>query len=134
MEIVLLILGAAIGWLVTYIYSCRSSQEQSRLFNKLSSELRQVILEDKRKSLSVSDLNELLTNKTLDTASPEPLPYLRCPKCGSQILKRKQYYDSSNDTVSYNISCKECSWTESTKWFDEAQTKNFSMWLFEDIK
>ena len=135
MEIALLIIGATIGWLVTHIYSVRNGREQKAVFNKLSSEIRQIIFEDKRASLSVAELNQLLTERTVDGESQEPLPYVRCPKCGSDDLKRKQYYDSSNDTVSYNIRCEECRWTESTKWYDEAQTRDFSLWKdIEDIK
>jgi DNA-directed RNA polymerase subunit RPC12/RpoP len=134
MEIALFILGALAGWLVTHIYAVRSSQEQTQLFDKLSADIRQVILQDTRESLTVAELNRLLTQKTVDAASPEPLPYIRCPKCGSESIKRKQYYDSSNDTVSYNVRCPDCRWWESTPWFDSPQTKNFKLWPVEDIK
>ena len=65
MEIILLTIGAVIGWLVTHVYSVRSSREQIALFNKLSKETRQIILENKRTSLSVAELNKLLTEKTI---------------------------------------------------------------------
>jgi len=134
MEFLLLILGAFLGWLVTHIYARRGGKEQAELFHKLSSELKNVILEDKRESLTVAELNILLTQKTIDSASPEPLPYKRCPKCGSDHLARKQYYDSSNDTVSYNIACTSCKWWESTPWFDESKAVDFKLWPVEDIK
>ena len=70
MEILLFLLGLVLGalasWRITHIYYKKSSVDQNALFNKLSKEVRDVILNDNRNKLSVLELNELIRGKTID--------------------------------------------------------------------
>jgi len=66
MEIILLLIGALIGWAITHIYSNKSSSEQTKLFNKISVEVREIILTDARSQLSIPELNSALLEKTMD--------------------------------------------------------------------
>ena len=49
--------------------------------------MREVILNDNREKLSVFELNELIREKTIDEEVVEELPYMACPKCGSEDLE-----------------------------------------------
>ena len=93
-------------------------EEHIELFNKLSKEVRTIILEDKRDSLSVKELNELLTKKTIDLKSTKLFPYKCCPKCGSENIEEFDDFlgadvDSDGLAIPYwikAIECNNCGW------------------------
>jgi predicted nucleic-acid-binding Zn-ribbon protein len=85
--------------------------------------LKKVILSDKRKSLTVTDLNELLRDKVIDRTSSETLPYKVCPKCGSKNISRSTDLivdgevgddgeTSQTATPFGTIRCLECGWRD----------------------
>lgn len=109
-------MGGGISWVLTHVYYRKSSTEQEALYKKLSDNLRKMILEDPRDSLTVLDLNQLLHMKIIDKRrvnQGDPLPYKACPKCGSKNLARGEMNrDDSNYLV---ISCKDCDWQDWTQ-------------------
>lgn len=125
MDIISLIVGAIIGalssWCIAHVYYVKSNKEQQKsfkeqqyLFNKLSEDVRLIILSDKRESLSIIELNELLAKKTItDFPKGDPLPYKACPKCGAKELKRGELI--SNDENYYIIQCQNCAWQDWTQ-------------------
>jgi len=78
-----IVAGAVASLIITHLYFAKGSRDQTALYNKLTEEIRGVILADKRASLSVRELNELLSALTIDPAAAGPLPYKACPRCGS---------------------------------------------------
>jgi hypothetical protein len=64
MNIIELIVGGSVGaffsWLITYIYYRKSSKDQRLLFDKLSDELREVILESPEKTFDSCELKKRL--------------------------------------------------------------------------
>jgi hypothetical protein len=126
MEIILLFIGAGLGWVITHNYSAKASSEQSKLFEKLSDELRDIILTDSSKKLTVLDLNNILNDKILDKNDEGPLNYKLCPKCGSKNLSKVIYYEDiySDWDNHFTIECQECKWTKSIN----AHYKSFPMY------
>ena len=111
-----LIIGALASWAITHWYYRRSSNDQERLFGKLSSEVRTAILDDTRSTLTIPELNRLLEDKTIDPeAAGYPLPFKACPKCGSEKLERRECIDPKHDELYYVIQCKECPWNDWTQ-------------------
>lgn len=111
-----LVLGALASWMITHNYYRRSSADQKRLYEKLSAEVRDAILDDSRESLSVRELNQLLDDKTVDSEAVDaPLPFKACPKCGSQELDRRDVTDYEHDEMYFYIECKQCKWGEWTQ-------------------
>jgi predicted nucleic-acid-binding Zn-ribbon protein len=91
MELVIgIVAGAVASWLITHLYYTKGSRDQTTLYNKLTAEIRDVILADKRASLSVRELNELLSERTIDPAATGPLPYKACPRCGSTSIQHDE--------------------------------------------
>ena len=87
MELVIGVVGGAVAsFLITHAYYVRSTKSQKEVFEKLSEDLRTIILGDRRESLSVKELNELIRKHTYDPEADERFPYRACPKCGSQEL------------------------------------------------
>ncbi len=114
--IITCLLSAIISWGIAKFYYRRSSVDQNRLWGKFTNELRQILLDDPRTSLSVIELNELLENKTIERApTGSPLPYKACPKCGSEELERKSSVNQQDDEIYYTIGCKLCGWGEWTQ-------------------
>lgn len=112
-----------LGILITHFYHILSDRNQKLLYKKLSSELRDIILSDKRKSITVSRLNELLRNKTLDAKYDKELPYKACPKCGSENLVRSKDFivdeEAGDDGLPFQtttpyktIECDDCGWRD----------------------
>ena len=61
----------------------------------------------------VQRLNRRLHDLTYDsTATNDPLPYLRCPECGNEKLKRSMATDHRRDDNYYFIQCPSCGWNE----------------------
>lgn len=100
LEIALFVAGVIVGWLIQAVYSAKSSKEQRLLFDKLSAELRGLILQDPREHLSVAELNKLIDDRTIDLTRGEPLPYFACPKCGSTDLQKRESFDAQHDDIS----------------------------------
>jgi hypothetical protein len=115
LEIGLFLAGVLVGWAIQHLYSARSSKEQRQLFEKLSSELRELILRDPREQLSVAELNQLIDDRTIDPTREEPLPYVACPKCGSADLQKRESLDAQHDEMYYTIGCKRCGWGDWTQ-------------------
>ncbi|MHB8881858.1 MAG: hypothetical protein ACYC69_10180 [Thermodesulfovibrionales bacterium] len=129
MEIILFLLGLIVGgitsWGVTHAYYRKSSNEQNILFNKLSEEVRDAIMEDKREHLTVLELNELIREKTIDESGGEAIPYMACPHCGSDDLER-----TSDVEVDYGpegpesgtpydiVKCPKCNWIKTSHGFE----------------
>ncbi len=111
-----LFLGGVISWLLTHLYYRRSSTEQEALYKKLSDDVRKMVLEDPRDSLTVLELNRLLDSKTIDKHrinQGHPLPYKACPKCGSKNLARGEINRADDNYLV--ISCKDCDWQDWTQ-------------------
>lgn len=129
MEILLFILGLIIGGMIslgiTHVYYKKSSKDQNVVFNKLSEEVRDAILNDNREKLSVLELNELIREKTINEEVGEAIPYMACPKCGSEDLER-----TSDVEVDYGpegpelaghydiVRCKKCGWTKTSHGYE----------------
>jgi hypothetical protein len=61
----------------------------------------------------VQRLIKRLDELTIDEdARNDPLPYKRCPQCGSDQLERKSALDPRDDDMYYFIGCTECGWGE----------------------
>jgi hypothetical protein len=128
MEILLMLLGVMLGTLVSWGFHKKASQDQNTLFNKLPAEVREAMLIDKREKLSVSELNELIREKTIDGHAGKALPYIACPKCGSQDLQRTQdveveYGPEGPESASpYDIvRCKECGWEKTSHGYESSR-------------
>jgi len=118
-----LILGGLTSWAITHWYYVRSGRDQKSIFNKLSSDLKELILSDKRASLSVADLNDLLCERVIDRTSDEHLPYKVCPKCGSENIFRSKDFimeaEPGDDGMPFHtatpyktIECDDCGWKD----------------------
>ena len=118
-----LLIGGLITWGITHWYYMLSRRDQQAVFGKLSSELRDMILADKRSNLSVKDLNELLRGTVIDKTSIDPLPYRVCPKCGSENIYRSRDFivdsDMGDDGMPVHITapykmivCEDCGWRD----------------------
>ena len=117
------IIAIVVTWVFAHIYYKLSSREQTRVYNKLSSDLKECILADARQRLSVSDLNEILSEKTIDGDSDDPLPYKACPVCGSDNIYRDKelldvIVDADDDGSGFSqtpvlceaMRCEDCGW------------------------
>jgi len=118
-----LLVGALISWGIAHAYHRKASRDQRKIFDKLSSEVREVILSDKRESITVAQLNELLRKKTLDESSDDVLPYKVCPKCGSENILRTNDFivdvEPGDDGMPFHtaapyktIECDDCGWKD----------------------
>jgi hypothetical protein len=121
LDVAFFISGAVISWILTHLYYRRGNRDQNKFFNKFSKDIREMILADKRDSLSVLDLNDLLRKKIIDYEIPGPFKYKACPKCGSSNLWRgKDYWvdveAGDNGEAVYSgtpysvIECMDCHW------------------------
>ena len=120
-----LILGGLVTWGVTHAYYKKSSEDQKTLYNKLSDDVRDAILDDNRKKLSVLELNELLMEKTIDYEVGEAIPYMACPRCGSEDLQRTSDVEvdygpeGAESAQHYDIvRCKKCGWTKTSHGYE----------------
>jgi hypothetical protein len=115
--------GGLCSWLITHVYYRQANQDQNAVFNKLSLEVRNAILDDTRTSLSIKDLNELIRERTIDSTSSDKYPYLACPRCGSEDIERGQdaivdgeWDDGAGLLVHYPydfVKCRTCDWSKS---------------------
>jgi hypothetical protein len=120
MEIILVIFGAILGGLISlvisHVYYVKSGLDQRKILDKLDDSVKAIIIQDKRKSLSVRDLNALLEEMTIKSPKGnDPLPYKACPRCGSKHLERNSATDYEHDNIYYFIECRECEWQEYTE-------------------
>lgn len=121
MEIFLALIGAALGWIANHLYSRQGSKELRishaelrTLIEKLPDTFVAAITSDRRKTLTVKELNSLLRQLTVDEATGQ---YKTCPKCGSTHLK--EFHDSEVDAdydgvyliCSHDgVQCLDCDW------------------------
>lgn len=116
-------LGGLVSWFITHMYFIKTGKDQKTLYNKLSNELRDLIISDKRDSLSVQDLNERIRGRVLDYNSNNTLSYKACPKCGSENIYNDIDYipevEEGDDGTLYQIGtpydtikCMECGWRD----------------------
>jgi hypothetical protein len=110
-----LLIGGLITWLVTHFYYRLTHRDQKTLYNKLSKDIRDAILQDAREKLTVKELNNLINEKALDLVMSSPLPFKACPKCGSENLKGGEYKDVERDDLYYYIKCEDCGWFDWTE-------------------
>lgn len=129
MEIALFLLGLMFGglisWGITHAYYKKSSKDQNAVFNKLSEDVRDAILDDNREKLSILELNELIRQKTSDEEVGEAIPYMACPRCGSENLERTSDVEvdygpdgPESGMVYYIVRCKECGWEKTSHGFE----------------
>ena len=121
MDFTYFFLGALITLVVSHLYFKRSGKEQFLIYNKLSDELKKIILNDQREKLTVKELNELLKEKTIDPNSKEIFPFKCCPKCGSDNIVHDTDHIVDVDVGDFGepmpyatpykkIYCYDCSW------------------------
>jgi len=117
------VLGGLVSWAITHRYYIRSGRDQKAIYEKLSADMRSLILADKRASLSVEDLNALLRERVLDDSSTETLRYKACPKCGSENVYPNRDYlvdvEAGDDgmpvhtaTPYKTVECMDCGWRD----------------------
>jgi len=87
-NILFFVFGALLSWFFSHLYYKKSSKDAFILYNKLSKDSRDLILESKNSSLTVRDLNILLKERVIDEKSNTFFKHRICPKCGSNNLKR----------------------------------------------
>ena len=120
-----MITGGIISWEITHVYYKKSSANQKKLYNKLTDKIRNAILNDNREKLSVSELNKLIREKTIDKNVGEAIPYMFCPKCGSDELKRTSDVEVDHQPegpqLLYHfdiIQCRQCGWTKTSNGYE----------------
>lgn len=120
-EFFLLLIGVSITWIISHFYYTRSNKTRNKFYKKFSTEVRNLIEMDKRKSLSIIELNEILREKIIDDSIEGPFQYKKCPRCGSKnLIHDKDYVVDVNpgdfgeavyDGTPYEIiECKDCGW------------------------
>lgn len=109
------ILGGLVSWLITHVYYVKSGRDQRIIYDKLTTDVRNVILQDQRDKLSVPELNALIDQRTIDPDANHPLPFVACPKCGASNLQRQQAIDERHDEMYYIVNCPKCAWHEWTQ-------------------
>lgn len=131
MEMILFISGALLSWIIAHFYYKLSNKDKNKFFNKFSEEVRNVFLSDKRDTLSIYDINDILRHKIIDKTIEGPFKYKVCPKCGSKNLIRSKDYFVDVDIGDYNeptyfgipydvIECNECGWRKTEEENKEA--------------
>jgi hypothetical protein len=86
-----LILGFGAGWIISYFFFRRRQTASNKLYEKLSMDSRNFILNDPRGKLGLADIIALFYDKIIDEhldLLDQPFPYKRCPKCGSKKVRR----------------------------------------------
>jgi predicted RNA-binding Zn-ribbon protein involved in translation (DUF1610 family) len=123
-----LVLGALTSWGITHTYYKKSSVDQKALYNKLSKEVRDAILNDSRDKLSVLELNELIREKTIDEEVGEAIPYMACPRCGSEDLERTldaevDYGPEGPELAGHYdiVRCKKCDWIKTSHGYESSR-------------
>lgn len=123
----ILIFGVlATVFIAIYFYK-KQKKDQKKETRQLIEAFRAEILSSSQRSFSISELNEmiddLVINKDL-VEKKDPLPYKKCPKCGSSALRRESNsdvdVDDGNIIPNYfleTISCENCDW-EKTAYTD----------------
>ncbi|MCK4765986.1 MAG: hypothetical protein KAW12_27555 [Candidatus Aminicenantes bacterium] len=96
------ILSGGLSWAITHLYHVKSNKEQrkhyeelKKFISKLPEDFKKIVLEDKRDTLTVPELNDLLKKKTIDDSIPGEIKYKACPECGSENL----VWDENFDTI-----------------------------------
>jgi len=111
------ILGALITWLITHYYYKKST----KIIDKLPEEIINKLKLDPRNKLSIKELNDLIDFKTRDFTKKGLDSYMACPKCGSRLIREKEFIDAgfvaeSDGFGSYypifadSLKCNNCGW------------------------
>ena len=61
-----LAVGGVITWLIAHVYYRKANADQNKLYNKLSDDMRSVILQDRRPNLSIRDLQESMAQMAIE--------------------------------------------------------------------
>jgi DNA-directed RNA polymerase subunit RPC12/RpoP len=86
-----LILGFGAGWIIAYYFFRRRRSGSDRVYQKLSMDAKNFILNDPREKLGLADIIALFYDKIISEhldSLDQPFPYKRCPKCGSKKVRR----------------------------------------------
>jgi len=112
--IVGLLIGGFITWLVTHLYYRRSRRDAQRdqeiIYNKLSKEIRDAILQDDREKFTVPELCDLI-----NSPSPSSPSNMVCPECGSANLRQHHSYVCATDDYFPYLECDNCGWSDLKK-------------------
>jgi hypothetical protein len=110
-DVVLLLVGALIGWLIAAYYYRKSTLDARRL-----------VVEAKTAGLSIPDLHILLTTRVIDPQNAGPFPFKACPQCGSESVEEymednveitDQHEDGSPEYTNFPtpaVRCTSCGW------------------------
>jgi hypothetical protein len=102
-EFIFLAIGAVVSLLVDRLYY---KFFERRSFEKRLREIfSEAIKNDKKKSITVKEINLLLKKKVFNKKGE----YIACPKCGGKI-EEGVLIDSNNDEIYETIKCKNCGW------------------------
>lgn len=114
------ILGVLTMALISFYFYRKQKKDQKKDRRQLIEAFRAEILSSSQRSFSISKLNEMIDDLVVDkdlVEKKDPLPYKKCPKCGSSALKRESDIDVDvdGDNIIPNyfwetISCENCDW------------------------
>ena len=117
----------ALGWGIAYFFFRREKNIQTALFDKLTHDARQFVLNDAREKLGLTNVIDLFREKIIEEhldALGEPFPYKRCPHCGSKKVKRFVFRSDGTPDLSlapdtppfagedFKILCKSCGYQD----------------------
>lgn len=115
MEMLLGVLfGGVVSWVISQYYYVRANKEKP---DWLTAENLKEILAKNPNDLdwTAQQIIQLYESKIMSEDSSAPMPYSRCPQCGSDKLRRQTALDHKSDTVYYLISCDKCRWASSSE-------------------
>ena len=114
-----IVAGGLMTFITTHLYYRAQKRNDEKLaenvLNKLSPELKKIILDQNIKNISVKGLHKILDDKIIDKKELEkgnPMPYKACCKCGSKNLFFNEATDNKLDEVYYFVKCKDCGWQD----------------------
>lgn len=121
LEIKLITTGSFLTWIITHFYHKINTKNQNDIYNKLSTDFKDIIIADKRDSLSIIEINNILREKIIDDNIEGPFQYKKCPRCGSENLNRETDYEVDINTGDFGepvydgtpyqiIECRDCDW------------------------
>ena len=122
------ILGVLATALISFCFYIKQKKDQRKETRQFIETLRTQILSNSRETFSISALNEMIDDLVVDknlVEKKDPLPYKKCPKCGTSALRRESDIDVDVDDEGVaipnysweTISCENCDW-EKTAYSD----------------
>lgn len=125
--VIIFIFGVLTTALISFYFYRKQKNDYKKEIRQLIETFRADLLSSSKRSFSISELNkmidDLVVNKDL-VEKKDPLPYKKCPKCGSSGLRRESNadVDVDDDNIVPNyffetISCENCDW-EKTAYTD----------------